>query len=215
MIIKSSSLTRLHYFSIILLFVLGLSQIAFAATDNSLLLAQLKKKYSTSSTIKADVQLKVWWQVREKEETKKGSLLLTSGDKFRVTLGNEIYVSDGTTCYQYHTVTKLLQIKNLRDIDQSMLPSHIITSFINTYPLKEVSRSDKDAHLGWKADSSSSYKSIDITVDSKNCMKSLVLTDNNDNIFTYTFTKTEFGGTVPKGAFEFETPSDAQVNDAR
>lgn len=205
---------KLHIITISLIF-LGLTQLFAAAPDNSLL-AQLKKKYSTSSTIKSDFQLKVWWQVREKEETKKGSLLLTSGDKFRVTLGNEIYVSDGSTCYQYHTVTKLLQIKNLRDIDQSILPSHIITSFIATYPLKEVSRNDKETHLGWKADSaSSSYKSIDITVDSKTCMKSLVLTDNNDNVFTYTFTKTEFGGTVPKGAFEFETPSDAQVNDAR
>jgi outer membrane lipoprotein-sorting protein len=205
---------KLHIISISLIF-LGLSQLVTAAPDNSLL-TQLKKKYSTSSTIKADVQLKVWWQVREKEETKKGSLLLTSGDKFRVTLGNEIFVSDGATCYQYHTVTKLLQIKNLRDIDKSMLPSHIITSFIATYPLKEGSRTDKEVHLVWKADSSSSpYKSIDITVDSKNNMKSLVLTDSNDNVFTYTFSKTEFGGTVPKGAFEFETPSDAQVNDAR
>jgi outer membrane lipoprotein-sorting protein len=115
----------------------------------------LKKKYSTGSTIKADIQLKVWWQIREKEETKKGSLLLTSGNKFRVTLGNEVFVSDGTTCYQYHSVTKLLQIKNLRDIDQSMLPSHIITSFIATYPLKEVTRTDKETHLEWKADSSS------------------------------------------------------------
>ncbi len=204
-----------QYIISISLILLGLSQIVSATSDNSLL-TQLKKKYSTSSTIKADVQLKVWWQVREKGETKKGSLLLTSGDKFRVTLGNEVYVSDGTTCYQYHNVTKLLQIKNLRDIDQSMLPSHIITSFIANYPLKEVSRTDKETHLEWKADSvASSYKSIDITVDSKNNMKSLVLTDNNDNVFTYTFTKTEFGGTVPKGAFEFETPSDAQVNDAR
>jgi outer membrane lipoprotein-sorting protein len=205
---------KLHIITISLIYF-GLSQIVSAATDNSLL-TQLKKKYSTSSTIKADVQLKVWWQVREKEETKKGTLLLTSGDKFRVTLGNEIYVSDGTTCFQYHNVTKLLQIKNLRDIDQSMLPSHIITSFIATYPLKEVSHNDKETHLGWTADSlSSSYKSIKITVDNKTCMKSLVLTDSNGNVFTYTFTKTEFGGTVPKGAFEFETPSDAQVNDAR
>lgn len=205
---------KLHILTISFIFM-GLSQAISAAPDNSIL-TQLKKKYSTSSTIKTDVQLKVWWQVREKEETKKGSLLLTSGDKFRVTLGNEVYVSDGTVCYQYHSVTKLLQIKNLKGIDKSMLPSHIITSFIATYPLKEVARSDKETHLGWNADSSSSpYKSIEIAVDSKNNMKSLVLTDRNDNVFTYTFSKTEFGGTVPKGAFEFETPSDAQVSDAR
>jgi outer membrane lipoprotein-sorting protein len=201
----------------ILLLLLSGFLIASTAQTKSDLLTQLKKTYSTESTIKADVQLKVWWQVREKEETKKGSLLITSQDKFRITLGNEVYVSDGATVYQYHSVTKLLQIKNLRDIDRSMLPSYVITSFINSYPLKESSRNDKETVLAWKADTSahSPYKSIEISVDTKNCMKVLKLIDNNENVFIYTFTKTEFGGTVPKGAFEFETPSDAQINDAR
>jgi outer membrane lipoprotein-sorting protein len=194
----------------------GLLTVSFAQSKSDVLLP-LKKKYSTQAIIKTEFQLKVWWEVREKEETKKGDLLLAPSDKFRITFGNEVYVSDGTTVYQYHTVTKLLQIKNQRDIDHSMLPSHVITSFITNYPFKEQSHSEKETILLWSADSSSSsaYKNVEITVDNKNCIKILKLTDNNGNIFTYTFTKTEFGVTVPKGAFEFEIPSDAQVNDAR
>lgn len=200
----------------IVLLLSGLLMVGWAQSKTDVL-SLLRKKYSSDATIKTDIQLKVWWQVREKEETKKGTLLLSASDKFRITLGNETYVSDGSSVYQYHSVTKLLQIRHLRDVDRSMLPSHVITSFIANYPLKETSRTDKETILFWSPDSatSSAYKSIEVTADKKNCIRILKLTDNNGNVFTYTFTKTEFGGTVSKGAFKFEIPSDAQVNDAR
>lgn len=202
--------------SVVLLLLSGLLMVGSAQSKTDVL-SLLRKKYSSDATIKADIQLKVWWQVREKEETKKGNLLLSASDKFRITLGNETYVSDGSSVYQYHSVTRLLQIKHLRDVDRSMLPSHVITSFIANYPLMETSRTDKETILSWSPDSatSSAYKSIEVTADKKNCIRILKLTDNNGNVFTYTFTKTEFGGTVSKGAFKFEIPSDAQVNDAR
>jgi outer membrane lipoprotein-sorting protein len=207
---------KINIIVVILLLFSGLVTSGSAQSKPDLLLL-LRKKYSSEATIKTDIELKVWWQVREKEETKKGSLLLSASDRFRITLGNETYVSDGSTVYQYHSITKLLQIKHLKDVDRSMLPSHVMTSFIANYPLEETSRTDKETILSWSADSASSsaYKSIEVIADKKNCIRILKLTDNNGNVFTYTFTRTEFGGTVPKGAFEFEIPSDAQVNDAR
>jgi outer membrane lipoprotein-sorting protein len=42
-----------------------------------------------------------------------------------------------------------------------------------------------------------------------------VLTDHNDNTFTYDFAATVFGEKYPKGRFAFDAPKNARVVDLR
>lgn len=188
-----------------------------SAIAENVLLSKIQKKYASGSTIKTEFTMKTWWSVREREEKKKGTVTITQGEKFRVSLGNDLYISDGEVYYQYSSASKQAQIKYLKDVDLSMLPSRMLTTFLTQYPLTETKRSGREIFFNWTADSSSkaSYISVDVTADTKGTIKVLKLTDKNMNIFTYTFTKTEFGSTIPKKVFEFEPPSDAQVIDDR
>ena len=188
-----------------------------SAIAETTLLSKIQKKYAPGSTIKTEFTMKAWWSVREREEKKKGTVTITQGDKFRVSLGNDLYISDGEVYYQYSSASKQGQIKYLKDVDLSMHPSRILTTFLTQYPLTETKHSGRETFFNWTADSSSkaSYMSVDVIADTKGTIKVLKLTDKNMNVFTYAFTKTKFGGTVPEGVFEFELPSDAQVIDER
>jgi outer membrane lipoprotein-sorting protein len=71
--------------------------------------------------------------------------------------------------------------------------------------------------LGWKSDSAKApYRAIDVWTSAKSgAITKCVMTDQNDNTFTYTFTKTVFGKNISKEEFEFAIPTTARVVDMR
>jgi outer membrane lipoprotein-sorting protein len=188
------------------------------ASSEPSILSHVQKRYAPGAYLKTDVEMKTWWSVREREDTKKGSLQVAPGEKFHVALGNDLFISNGKDFYHYNSASKQVQIKNLRDVDLSLHPSQVLTSFLTQYPLQETSRSDNQVILSWSSDSlpENSYKAVEATIDiDGSIIRQLKCTDRNNNILTYIFTKTEFGKKVPEKVFEFKTPTDARVVDER
>lgn len=203
-------------FSVVLTTVIALS-FAYADTASSPLLSLIRKNYNPITPFETKLSLNIYWSVREKEEKKQGSLLLAPGDRFRVTVGNETYVSDGTTLWTYNAGANQVIIETLADVDPSIHPSRLFMTYIEKCPFREQGQSNGTAQLSWKSDSSSAaYASIRIWVQLKTgTITKCIMTDRNKNLFTYTFTGTVFGKKAPGEAFDFVIPDKARVIDKR
>jgi outer membrane lipoprotein-sorting protein len=183
----------------------------------SALMTLVRNNYNPLQSISMKYTLSIFWSVREKEEKRQGSIALASGDRFRITSGDESFVSDGSTYWHYNAQARQATIKRLNEVDVSMLPSQLFARFIVSCPFTKV-RSEKNvAELVWTSDSGSApYRSIRVWVREKEGrIEKCVMTDSNGNTFTYTFFTTRLGASIPKETFEFTIPKNARVVDLR
>jgi len=202
-------------YSILIMVGLFCTGVLFAAPAN--LKDLVRKKYSPSASFTIDFDQSIYWSVREKTSKKSGTLTIAPGDRFRIELGNELYVSNGTVCWQYSKTNKQVTIRNLGDIDLSFHPSNLLSSFLERYSFSESDKGNGIAVLT-SADSAAAapYHGIVITVQrSSGTVNLLEFTDNNENRHTYRFRKTVFTAKQPLSLFEFEVPADADVIDHR
>ena len=183
----------------------------------------VRKNYSGAVSIRADFTMQIYWSVREKSETRQGQAWMAPGDRFRVALGNDTYVSDGKILYSYNKKNRQLVIKNLSQVSPSSRPSNFLSSFIGEYPFREKKREQGEAAnelavLEWISDmpGEGEYKAITVWVEpSAGIIKKIKIDDRNDNVTTYTFGKTSMGKAIPKEVFRFATPQGARVEDMR
>jgi hypothetical protein len=93
-------------------------------------------------------------------------------------------------------------------------------SFMSTRKFKEKARGGGTVELAWmgggKDTYSDGYTAITAVVDEKSgIIKTLKLTDKNENINTYTFKKTVFDKSPKDGVFQFAAPKGVEVLDMR
>jgi outer membrane lipoprotein-sorting protein len=188
-----------------------------SATAVSPILSLLRKNYGPEASLSTKFTLTIYWNVREKEEKKRGKIVLAPGDRFRVTIDKETFVSDGETFRHYAAGANQVIIKNLADVDRSTLPSQIFTRYITAYPFREVGRNKGVVRFSWKSDSGKTrYREIGVDVQEKGGrITRCVLTDNNGNLFTYTFSSTVFAKKFAQEGFAFNAPKNTRIVDMR
>jgi outer membrane lipoprotein carrier protein len=190
-----------------------------AAAQAPSLVDELRAKYGKQVTLQTSFDLEIMWKVREKTEKKSGTLQIAPDDKFRLELDNTVWVSDGLTYWQYSKATSQVVIKKLVDVDLSMHPSQIITTYLFDYSYAIKDENDKQAVLEWTApqDDAKAYaKAITMWVDKKKMiLKKLHVVDTNGNESTYDFKKTKVGGDIPAETFRLAIPEGASVLDTR
>lgn len=185
------------------------------------LVDKIRRNYSGATTLSAAVDIRIVWKVREKTDNMHGSIVLAPGDRYRVNLGNTLWVSDGATLWQYDKSLSQVVISALSGNNNSMLPSKVLTDLCSKYPLKPSKSPSGSDVLEWKADSAKGAAGgdvsfVSITADRKTALvKRLVVIDRCGNESTYSFSKTALGGPAPAGAFEFVPPKGARVLDQR
>jgi outer membrane lipoprotein-sorting protein len=196
----------------------------FAASgfgQQNTLLDRIKAKYGVGTSLSASFDVRILWKVREKEDTKQGTLVVAPGDKFRVELGGSVWVSDGATLWQYDRATSQVVIKQLASVDNGMLPSHALMAYCSKYPLSPVKSTGADAVLEWKADTGATAKQTEVSLvritasDATAEVKKLFIVDRTGNETTYSFRGTVVGKTAPQKTFTFVVPKGARVLDQR
>jgi outer membrane lipoprotein-sorting protein len=211
------TLVRLWGSSSLLMLIAVSSVLSDTTSYSSPLLSLLRKNYSPEMSLSTKFTLTIYWNVREKKEIKKGRIILAPGDRFRITVDKETFVSDGETFRQYSAGTNQLVVKRLAEVDRSTLPSQIFIRYLAAYPFREVERKKGCAGFSWTSDSAgTTYKEIQVAVQEKTRrITRCVLTDHNGNTFTYDFAATVFGEKYSKGRFAFDVPKNARIVDLR
>jgi len=203
---------------IVIVTILLLTAALFATAQEPAVMALVRKNYSGNTAINAQFELVTYWSVREREEKQSGELFIVPGERFRVSLGRDVFVSDGKNYYQLSERNSQLVIRNLSDIDLSFHPSRLLSSFLTGRTFTEKGRADGTVELAWngKADAAGGYTSIVAFVEERSgIIKTLRLTDEDDNINTYTFRRTVFGKMPSKDIFKLTVPKGVEILDFR
>jgi outer membrane lipoprotein-sorting protein len=192
---------------------------ACAAAATGGVIDAVREKYDPKASIEADVQVTIYWKVREKEDRKEGHIVLGGGDRFRVQLDKILWVCDGQTVWQYNEKTQQVVIKRLLDVDLSSHPSQIFSTYLKEYSYRENLDDEREAVLNWEADSSDNdpfYRSVALWINTKHVVVTrIVVVDKNGNESTYRFKKTAFGIQPPADLFTFTVPKGVHVLDVR
>lgn len=189
-------------------------------TENSgkVTVESLRKKYDSKKSVDLSFELTIFWSVRERYEKKNGELTFSPGEKFKLTLGNSTWVSNGQTYWQFSNKTNQVVIKSLLDIDLSLHPSSMMQSFLS-YPFSVFSSDEKTTILQWMGDPKNSdlpYKKITVNVDKKKMIiNELTVTDDDGNESRYIFKRSKFGENKAPRFFDFSIPEGADVLDTR
>jgi len=189
------------------------------AQDHAVM-ALVRKNYSGAGAVTAAFDLNIYWNVRERDEKKSGEMLIAPGDKFRVTLDRETFVSDGQTFWQYNERNKQVAVRSFSDIDPMTVPSQMLASFLSGRTFTAAPGRDKHVEFHWKGGGSEAfgdgYTAISAVVEEgAGIIKTLTLTDRHENIHTYTFKKTTFDKPPKADVFRFTAPRGVEVLDMR
>lgn len=177
-------------------------------------LTLIKKKYNQNSTIQSQLDLNIYWSVREKSEQKSGTLVLAPQNCFKIELNGETFVSNGQLLWHYNKSIAQVTIDKLSKVDVSSLPSNIFKTYLTQYSYTVKQKSDSEVILEWKktAQDNSIYDSITIwAVEKSGVVNKIQTVDRNGNINTYTFRNTIFGGKISGKVFDFQVPKNVQV----
>ncbi|MBD3421234.1 MAG: hypothetical protein GF398_14045 [Chitinivibrionales bacterium] len=200
-------------------FFVGILVAASLSAAEPPILDKIKSKLNRAQTIKAEFDLQIYWAVREKTENKSGLFWLGPGDKFRVELGASLWVSNGTTYWQYNQNSNQVIIKNLLDVDLSLHPSQILKNYLHDHSYaveKDGSQQMVVTSVPGAGDTQSQIQKISIRIDKKEAMlDKILITDTKGNTSTYSFKKLKTGISIPRERFSFEPPSDANILDTR
>ncbi len=199
-----------------LLFSFSFAQVAGTALSESVL-PLIRKNYTPESSLSAQFTLTIYWNVREKQEKKKGSVILAPGNRFRVRTDGESWVSDGQTFWDYSPSSQQVVIKRLADVDRSSLPSQIFSRYLTEFHFREKEGRDGAIELSWNNDTAGGpYASIKLRTHGRTGrIDGCVLTDHNGNTYTYVFSGTQFGGNFSRETFEFKIPKSTRIVDMR
>ncbi|MDD5672795.1 MAG: outer membrane lipoprotein carrier protein LolA [Chitinivibrionales bacterium] len=187
--------------------------------NGAAILRSIQEKYSPKVTFESAFDLTIYWAVREKEEKRTGKIFWAPGDKFRVETNSTIWVSDGATFWQYSKKSNQVEIKRLADENVSMLPTQLISTYLNTFRFTLVQDLPQRCLLEGTPDSAharSDVASLLLTIDKKaDIIAQIAVVDKDANKSTYFFKKSRFGAPVAAKVFEFVAPAGANVIDAR
>lgn len=206
---------NLNYFFLII-FILGLYLCKAESKDE--ICKKIIDNYVKNLNIESEFDQSIYWSVREKTTKNKGKIVLSSGNRFIVEVTNEKWISNGSICWYYNRKNNQVVIRNLKDFDQTLLPSYILSNYLSTCNFIEKRRDKDIVTLAYNKDSTANlpYKSIVLTMDNKNgIILSLFFIDENDNEHTYVFKKTVVNKKISPQNFKFEVPSDAEIIDYR
>lgn len=209
---------RLPRFATVALVVIAALALTLRASTDPVL-ERVRSRYNPSATIEAEIDMTIWWEVREREEKQSGRLLLAAGDRFDVQLGDSRWVCDGRTLWHYSAAANQVVIRRLLDVDLSSHPSQILSTYLMDYEYREQSRKGKHRVLAWESDGDNpdgKYASIGMTVDeASGIVQSLAVVDTRGNRSTWTFRKTRFDPPLDPAPFTFTPPEGTHVVDTR
>jgi outer membrane lipoprotein carrier protein len=206
-----------NFFLIKLFFVLFIFSLSFG--EQGLLIERIKSNYSGNKSFSAKFDLNIFWKVREKEEKKQGRIIIAPKDKFRVEVGNVLWMSNGITLWEYDKNISQVKITNFSSGKEVILPSQLINKYFAKYHFNILEQTKDAVILEWKCDSLLCEEDLTYIKIIANPQTAIVLKvftqDKKGNQTTYTFKDIKFDINIPASEFSFVIPKGVRILDNR
>lgn len=185
-----------------------------AAQSGQAILDRLGERYAAVNTLQADFS-----EVRGSSSVQ-GSLTLR-GDAYRITVGDQTLVSDGTTAWSYSQSENQVVIQALEDATGGFSITELLTDYATIFTLEEARRSSiggvpHDVLTLSPRESGTSLQRAVLFVRSRDAVPTRVtLSDVNGTEVTIRLSNIRVNPPVGSGTFRFVPPRGAEVINLR
>jgi outer membrane lipoprotein-sorting protein len=189
------------------------------ATD---LLTKASNKLKSFRTMEVDFTYTMENTSMDIVETMSGKVY-SKGDKYRMTLGDNIFISDGETVWNYIDDMYEIQINYVENMEGGLTPTALLDNFGDEYDGRYVRQETYNGKtvdiIDVIPDTPQSFFKYRIALNASDQM--LVFTtayDRHGGTYTYTLDNTRFNHEISDSLFEFnrsDFPLDADVIDLR
>lgn len=163
---------------------------------------------------------KVYNSALDKDDEYQGKLLLKDSTRFRLEIPGGIYVSDGTTYWEFHAQNHQVVIRKAKDLEDKPLPGDVLLRFLDSDPMSlSRTKADGKEYLEMRLDPSRAMKNLDslaVLLDKANySVHRISSRDVSGNEARYTVTAVKRNGGLKDEEFVFIPPKGADMVDMR
>jgi len=206
----------------VIFFALSISVLSLvhAAESPDSVLALSASTLKSAAVWSLDFQVDVRDAAGKLQSSSKGSLLLGSGDRFRLRIPGQEYTSDGISLWQYTQAQKQVLIKSLADLEGAMHPSEALFRYLRCKPvaLSKAQMQGKTYHL-LKLDPAGQmkgYTALDVWLTEDKAMPvQLAMKDGAGSVISYRISNLLKNPQVTDSDFKFKSKGDIEEIDMR
>ena len=202
--------TKSFISSIIVLLLLQTSfagQSRPAETKGANLVREASKAIKANDSYRINFTLTIENQSSGTNETNKG-LLLTSGDKYHMEVGGNVFVSDGTTTWSYFKEMNEVHVDLLENNPDNPTPTSILNDFEKNFRAKHIRQ---ETYKGRSVEiidllptSAYVFHKVRIAIDSRTKMMIYTIAyDREGGTSKFEFDKVEANPAIPADRFRF------------
>ncbi len=178
-------------------------------------------KIRAYKSLKIDFTYEMENKTMEINETMSG-VIFSQGQKYYMEVGDNVFISDGTTIWNYIDDLEEVQISNAADAEGGLTPTAILNDFEEhfkaTFIKQETYKGKKVDIIDLVPKVSQAFYKYRIALDSKDQMIVYSIAyDRHGGTFTYNLSNVQINPTIPASKFVFDKNKfpDAYINDLR
>ena len=192
---------------------------AFAVNPDEIL-RKTEKNFLDSRTISAEFELSIRWQLRDTTELKKGKLYLKRPEKYRIELGDALFITDGKTFWRYSARSKQAVESNVKDMQNDFQPGEWLFTYTDKYKPESLDsasiENEKCYGISLIPRDKARFKKLKVWINEKNSLPlKIETTDKNDNLAVYSIISIAKDTPLAKSLFTFRPPKGTEVINMR
>lgn len=199
--------------------LLLLASSAFADRKADDIIKKMQKKYKGLKSLQADFEREVVWELAGETRTVKGSLYLTSDDKYRIETDEQLVVTDGKKVWTFSHLQNYVLVDHLDKSKGGQLPRDILLQYANLYNSEYLGEEKLDGNKVYvlkllPKDEEELIVSMKVWVDAdKLYTRKIEQVDINENINRYMVSNVKENIELDDSLFYFVVPDGAEVVD--
>ena len=196
---------KLILLSVTFLFTFSL----FAQVDKKAqtILNEVSAKTKSYKTVRIEFTYKMENTAQKINDSYKG-VLVSKGDKYKLTVSGQDVISDGSTVWTYLKDANEVQVNSVGEDEDSFTPTNLLSSYTENFKSKFIKDTGAEQIIELTPIEKKNFNKVRVTVDkAKKMVNSLVIYDKNGSVYSYIVNKMDVNQNFYDTMFTFK-PSD-------
>jgi len=168
------------------------------------ILDEVSAKTKTYKSIRIEFTYKMDNTSQKINDSYKG-VLLSKGDKYKLSFSGQEVMSDGKTVWTYVKDANEVQINDVSKDDDSFTPTNLLNTYNANYKAKLIEENAKQKVIELVPVQKKNFNKVRVTIENaRKIVSSLLIYDKNGSIYTYQVNKFETDLPVTDNSFVFK-----------
>lgn len=133
-------------------------------------------------------------------------VLVSKGDKYKLTVSGQDVISDGKTVWTFLKDANEVQINNVSDSEESINPTNLLTSYTKNFKAKLIKETPQQQIIELTPIQKKNFSKVKVTIDRpKKMINTLAIYDKNGSVYSYIINKMDVNQNFYDSMFTFRT----------